>query len=121
MFTHILGILLGYGFLVVLAWWLPNYLAAGKLGDPPWGIRLPVIRDQLVTVIALAAVSKLLFAFGLVFLGKLVVGAISALTLYFIWEDVRTWIRPPLSEETTRTINLIVYVAMLCSLFSMFI
>jgi hypothetical protein len=95
MFMHILGILFGYGLLIVLAWWIPSYFGYGKLGEPPWGIRLPIIRDQLIAVIATVALSKLLFVFGLPLLGKFASGAVSALIIYFVWEDVTSWVDRP--------------------------
>ncbi len=91
MFMHIVGILVVFFALAALIWFLPNYLKYGKLGEPPWGVRLPIIRDQLLAVLAATVSSKLLFTLGFYFLGKLAVGVTSALIIYFLWEDVTIW------------------------------
>ena len=115
MFMHILGNLVGGVALVVVILFFFSYLRYGKLGSPPWDIRLPIIRDQLITLVSIATLSNLLFAFGLYFLGKIAAGVASALTIYFVWEDVRTWAKPPLSDETKRAVSVVVLILMVLS------
>lgn len=47
-----------------------------------------VIRGQLLIAGLLHFLFKLLFWFGLIFIGKLFASILSVLVMYFVWEDI---------------------------------
>ncbi len=118
---YFFSIVLTHALTACIVWIIVAYLVRSTLQKELMRYRSHIVANQIFVAIFIDMIAKLLSAIGLQLIGKITGGILSAIVVYFVWENINNWSFPKLQKSTREVGSVIVGLFMVVSVISSFL